>query len=316
MLKNIIKKIQGNRILGLIIILLLMILVFSISRKNFFTYKNLINILFQSSITGIAAIGLSVTILGGGIDLSIGSILGITGILSSVIFEKTGNPFLTLIIFIPLGIIIGLLNGLIITKLGIIDVVVTFAMLFTLRGVTYLISNAHSVNWPFTSWLDGLGNFEIASFPLPVFIFLILFFIFNFLLRNSHFGREIYASGGNREAARVAGLATDRIKITTYVISGLLAAFAGIIMASWLGSGQPNAGVGIEFKVLAGILLGGILLSGGEGNLVGTLVGILFFNVFFNGLIFLDVSVYWQEVFTGLILLLVAGSESRRLLTK
>ena len=310
-IKEILKKVVSQKLFGVIVALLVLIILLSLLTDKFLTYSNLMNILRQVSITGIAAIGVTLTVLIGGLDISIGSIQGLVGITCSLVLVNTNNPYLAFITMIVLGLTIGFINGVFITKLKIVDIIVTIAMMFSLRGLTYLITDARSVQWIGESWLNWLGKGYLGPFPAPVIMLFSVFFIINFILKNTLFGREIYATGGNKEASRVAGINVERVRIFVYMVSGLLSAFAALILASRLGSGQPNAGVGFEFQVIAGILLGGIALSGGEGDLLGTLIGVIFFGVLFNGLILLGVSSFWQQFLTGFIIIIAAYIDSR-----
>lgn len=309
--KTLFKKVISYKLFGVIVALLAIIIVLSILSDKFLTYSNFMNILRQVSIAGIAAVGVTFTILIGGLDISIGSMQGLAGIVCSLILVNTGNPYLAFLAMVTVGLFVGFLNGTFITRLGIVDIIVTIAMMFSLRGLTYLLTDAHSIQWTYKSWLNWLGTGNLGPVPAPVIMLFSVFLIFNYILRNTLFGRQVYAVGGNREAARVAGINVDRVRIYVYILSGLLAAFAALIMAARLSSGQPNAGMGFEFKVLAGVLLGGIALSGGDGDLIGTLIGIIFFGVLFNGLILLGVSSFWQQVLTGFIIIGAAWMDVR-----
>lgn len=303
MFKIFLRKIYRNEQFGIFMAILAEIIVLSIIAPRFLAVENILNVLRSVSVTGIAAIGVMMTILLGGMDISMGSMQGVVGIGASLIFLYTGRPELALLITIAIGLGIGFLNGLFITKLKIADIIVTIAMMFSLRGLTYLMTSAHPVNWQKETWLNWIGTGYVGPIPAPVVILAVLFIGFNFLLNNTSFGRKIYAVGGNKEAATLSGINADKIRIYVYMLSGLMAAIAGLVLASRLSSGQPNAGVGFEFQVLAGILLGGVGLSGGYGRLTGTMIGVLFFGILSNGLILMNVSSFWQQFLTGFIIL-------------
>jgi ribose transport system permease protein len=304
-------KILSHRLFGVTVALIVVVVLLSLLTNRFLSYSNFMNILRYVSVYGIAAIGVTITMLVGGLDISIGSIQGFIGVMCSLVLIKTGSPYLTFLAAIVLGLGVGLINGVIITKGRISDIIVTMSMMFTLRGLTYLSTGAHSVQWEKQTWLDWLGTGAIQGFPAPVLMFLVLVILFHYLLRHTLFGRKVYAVGGNREASRRAGFPTDRVRVIAYMLSAMLAAFAAVILAARLSSGQPNAGQGFEFQVLAGVLLGGISLSGGEGSLVGTFIGVVFFGVLFDGLILLNVSSFWQQFFTGIIVVFAAWLDSR-----
>jgi ribose transport system permease protein len=310
-LGKILKRVVNYRLFGVIVALLIMVFVLSMLTDKFFSYLNIMNILRQVSIAGIAAFGVTFTVLLGGLDISIGSVQGLVGILSSLILVQTNNPALTFFGMIAIGLTVGFINGIIITKLKIADIIVTIAMMFSLRGLTYLLTQAHSIQWTFKSWLNWLGTGHLGPIPAPVILLFSTFFILHFMLKHTLFGRKVYAVGGDREAARVAGINVDRVRVYVYMLSGLLASFAALILAARLSSGQPNAGIGFEFRVIAGVLLGGISLSGGDGDLFGTLIGVIFFGVLFNGLILMDVSSFWQQFLTGIIIIIAAWMDVR-----
>jgi ribose transport system permease protein len=310
-LGKILKRVVNYRLFGVIVALLIMVFVLSMLTDKFFSYLNIMNILRQVSIAGIAAFGVTFTVLLGGLDISIGSVQGLVGILSSLILVQTNNPALTFFGMIAIGLTVGFINGIIITRLKIADIIVTIAMMFSLRGLTYLLTQAHSIQWTFKSWLNWLGTGHLGPIPAPVILLFSTFFILHFMLKHTLFGRKVYAVGGDREAARVAGINVDRVRVYVYMLSGLLASFAALILAARLSSGQPNAGIGFEFRVIAGVLLGGISLSGGDGDLFGTLIGVIFFGVLFNGLILMDVSSFWQQFLTGIIIIIAAWMDVR-----
>lgn len=305
--KSFFKKMLRYEQFGITVAIVLEIVVLSIFAPRFLTVDNILNVLRSVSIIGIAAIGVMMTILLGGMDISMGSMQGVVGIGASLVYVYTGSAVLTLLVALCIGLGIGFLNGLFITKLKIADIIVTIAMMFSLRGLTYLLTSAHPVNWFQKSWLDWIGTGYLGPIPAPVIILAVLFILFNFILNNSSFGRKIYAVGGNKEAAVLSGINADKMRIFVYMISGTTAAISGLVLASRLSSGQPNAGVGFEFQVLAGILLGGVGLSGGYGKLTGTMIGVLFFGILSNGLILMNVSSFWQQFLTGFLILGAVG---------
>jgi ribose transport system permease protein len=308
---SVLAKIVVHRLFGVTTALVVLVVLLCFLSNKFLSYSNFMNILRYVSVYGIAAIGVTITILVGGLDISIGAIQGFIGVLFSLVFVKTGNPTLAFLSAMVLGLGVGLVNGTVITKGRITDIIVTMSMMFSLRGLTYLLTGAHAVQWEKQTWLDWVGTGAIRGFPAPVLLFLALVILFYLVLRHTLFGRKVYAVGGNKEASRRAGFPIDRVRIAAYMLSGMLAAFAAVILSSRLSSGQPNAGQGFEFQVLAGVLLGGISLSGGEGSLVGTFVGIVFFGVLFDGLILLGVSSFWQQFVTGLVVVCAAWLDSR-----
>jgi ribose transport system permease protein len=281
----------------------------------FATPENLLNVLRQNSMMGIVALGMTVVIITGGIDLSVGALLAVAGIVAA---KLAGIGTLAAVLGgIGTAALLGLVNGLVIAKARIQPFIVTLAMLTAARGAALAATDEKSVSVARTAeGLTWLGRGTIGPVPVPVALFALVYVAGWALLRFTRFGRYVYAVGDSEEAARLMGLNADRVLIGTYALSGALAGLAGIILAARLGAGQPVAGTGWELDAIAAVVVGGTLLTGGQGGVGSTLIGVLLLGVIFN-LFNLEgtVSPWWQWVLRGAFLLgvvLIQGRLQRR----
>ncbi|HEX8831531.1 MAG TPA: ABC transporter permease, partial [Longimicrobium sp.] len=279
--------------------------------EAFATPDNVLNVLRQNSMLGFVALGMTMVILTGGIDLSVGSVLAVSGIVAATL-----SPYGTLAAVLgglAAGTLLGTLNGVLITRARIQPFIVTLAMMIAARGAALGVTNEDSVHVDrvATGFL-WLGRGRVAGIPVPVLLAALAFAIGWVVLRYTRFGRYVYAAGDHQDAARLLGLKVDRVLIATYAISGLLAALAGIVLAGRLGSGQPVAGNGWELDAIAAVVVGGTLLSGGQGGVGATVVGVLLLGVIFN-LFNLEgtITPWWQGVLRGVFLLGVVVVQSR-----
>ncbi|SHK36391.1 monosaccharide ABC transporter membrane protein, CUT2 family [Clostridium cavendishii DSM 21758] len=275
----------------------------SIITPSFLTFANITNVLTQVSVNAIIAVGMTFVILTGGIDLSVGSTLAITGAIAASIVKSTGNVFLAFIVAAIIGTAIGLVNGIIISKGKLQAFIATLATMTILRGLTYVFTNGTPISG-LGKGFTSLGNGQIAVLPVPVLITALVFIIAYYALTQTRFGRYLYALGGNEDSARLSGINTDKIKATAYAVSGLVAALSGIIVTSRIGSASPNAGVGYELDAIAAVVIGGTSLSGGEGKITGTIIGALIIGVLNNGLNLMNVSPFYQSIVKGAVILI------------
>jgi len=296
-LKNVVLKYKS------LIGLLILCIVISLITPRFLSIANIKNVLTQVSVNAVIAIGMSFVILTGGIDLSVGSILAVSGAVAASIIKSTGNVFLAIIVALAIGSIIGLINGALISKGRIQAFIVTLATMTIFRGVTYVYTNGTPISSLGQSF-SGIGNKMILGLPIPVIFMVIVFGIAFYILSQTRYGRYVYALGGNEDSARLSGINTDKIKTLVYVLSGAAAALSGIIVTSRIGSASPNAGVGFELDAIAAVVVGGTSLSGGEGSVVGTIIGALIIGVLNNGLNLINVSPFYQAIVKGLVILL------------
>jgi len=296
---------------GALVMLVLVCIIGFARYEAFLTPENLLNVLRQNSMLGLVALGMTFVILTGGIDLSVGAILAVAGVIAANLAEQ--GLIIALVAAVGAATVLGLINGLVIAKARIQPFIVTLAMMIAARGLALAATGEQSVritgaNESFT-WL---GRGSISFLPVPIIILIVAFAFGWLVLNHTRFGRNIFAVGDNDEAARLMGLNINRVTIAVYAISGALAGLAGVILASRLGTGQPVAGVGWELDAIAAVVIGGTLLTGGQGSILSTLVGVLLLGVIFN-LFNLEgqISPWWQLVLRGVILLFVVVVQNR-----
>lgn len=265
---------------GALIMLLVVCVAGFIRYEAFLTGENLLNVVRQNSVVGLVALGMTFVILTGGIDLSVGALLAVAGVIAANLAEQ--GLIVALVAAVAATTVLGLINGIVIAKARIQPLIVTLAMMIAARGLALAATGEQSVriaNQDFTYLGRGLiGDF----FPVPILILIVAFAFGWLVLNQTRFGRNVFAVGDNDEAARLMGLNTSRVIIAVYAISGALAGLAGVILASRLGAGQPVAGTGYELDAIAAVVIGGTLLTGGQGSVLSTLVGVLLLGVIFN----------------------------------
>lgn len=269
---------------------------------TFLTLSNITNVFTQVSVNAIIAVGMTFVILTGGIDLSVGSTLAISGALAASIIKSTGNIFLAVIVASLVGIGIGLINGILISKGKLQAFIATLATMTIFRGATLVFTNGTPISKLPEAFVN-VGNGKIGFLPMPVIITVIVSTIAIYVLSQTKLGRYVYALGGNEDSARLSGINTTKIKTLVYVISGFASSIAGVIIASRIGSASPNAGIGFELDAIAAVVIGGTSLSGGEGKITGTLIGALIIGVLNNGLNIMNVSPFYQLIVKGLVIL-------------
>lgn len=309
------RRLAARNEAGLAIALVVIIAFFSVSSEYFLSPINITNVLGQASLAMIAGVGVAMVFISGEVDISIGSILAAAAIPMIEIMNLTGSMELGILAALALGLAIGAVNGFLSAYAGINSLIVTLGTLFVLRGGVYLYTGKTAI--PDRVYLDSffeIGNGRVFGLvPYPAVIALVILVIFIYVLTRRRFGRKVYAAGGNAEVARLAGFDVKRVKFTCFVISGVLASVAGILLASRVGSAQYVAGVGFEFQVVAAVVLGGVSLAGGIGSLVGMALGVLVLAFVANGLGMLNVNTEWQLVITGLVIIAaVAFDEWKR----
>ncbi|WP_115617388.1 ABC transporter permease [Chromobacterium vaccinii] len=297
---------------GPLMALVLVGTILSILSADFLTANNLLNVMRQVSINALIAFGMTLVILLGGIDLSVGSILALSSVLTAMLLQANVDPMLATLLGILSGAAMGLVNGLVICKGKVAPFIATLASMTILRGLALVFSNGIPVTGFDSELFSILGGGYVAGLiPVPVAWMLMLFAVFWFLLKKTVFGRHLYATGGNEEAARLSGVKVDKVKLWAYVISGSMSAMAGVVLTSRLSSAQPTAGSGYELDAIAAVVLGGTSLSGGRGWIFGTLIGALLIGVLNNGLNLLGVSSFYQQVFKGGVILLAVLLDRR-----
>lgn len=296
---------------GALILLFLVCVIATARYEAFLTSENLLNILRQNSMLGIVALGMTFVILTSGIDLSVGALLAVAGVIAANLANQ--GLAVALIAAVSASAFLGLINGVLIAKARIQPFIVTLGMMIAARGLALAVTGEESVAIKgLSDDFSWLGRGFIGFLPVPVVVLIILYVIGWVILNYTRFGRHVFSVGDNDEAARLMGLNTSRVTIAVYGLSGLLAGLAGVILASRLNAGQPVAGVGWELDAIAAVVVGGTLLTGGKGSVVSTLFGVLLLGVIFN--IFNlegQISPWWQLVFRGVILLIVVVLQNR-----
>lgn len=307
MLNNNKKKIDVRDFLldyGVLIALLLIVVVVSIATKGLFLNSdNIMNLLQQVTVNALLAVGMTYVILTAGIDLSVGSILAFSGMVTaSFVTGDDTNLFLGIFLGITAGAFFGLLNGIVITRWNVAPFVATLGMMTIARGATYIYSDGQPISELSSSFLH-IGSGYILGIPISVFITILISIIFIIILNKTRFGRHVYAVGGNEKAAIISGINANRVKIAVYTIAGLLAGIAGVIMTSRVSAGLPQAGQTFELDAIAAVVIGGTSLMGGKGRLWGALAGALLVGVLNNGMDIIGISSYWQQVVKGIIII-------------
>lgn len=290
---------------SVIVVFLLLFVISSLRYDQFFTATNLMNLFRQSSIIGVIAVGMTFVIITGCIDLSVGSTVAVCGILAA----KMCGVNIAAAILIPLaaGALIGMVNGVFVTKMQIPPWITSLSMMMCLRGIAYIMTNESSVNvQKVSAAFQFIGRGRILGIPVPGLLFLLSVLAGVYTLKYTKFGRSVYATGGNLEGAKMMGIRTERTIILSYMLCGIGAALSGLILASRLGAAQSTAGELYEMQVIAAVVLGGTLLTGGVGHMIGTLFGVFTMSMITN--IFNmqgNISTWWQNVIMGFLILLI-----------
>ena len=287
---------------GMIIAFFLVCAVLAFLSPVFLTVNNVLNVIRQSSIIGVMAVGVTFVILSGGIDLSVGSVMAVSGMIAAGSMQNGAGVGAAILIALAVGIACGLANGLLVTLAGITPFVVTLGMMSIARGLTLIYSQGYPISG-FTETFRFVGGGYILGIPFPVIIFLATVVIAWAVLTQTRLGRYTYAIGGNEETVKLSGINSNFFKTMVYVISGATAGIAALILTSRLNSAGPTAGLTYELTVIASVVIGGTSLSGGRGSVWGSLIGALLIAVINNGMNLLGISPYFQELARGLIII-------------
>ena len=303
---GILRSIFSINEIGLLVSFLVIFIFFSAASKYFFTVRNLSNILGQISLALISAVGLSIVLFSGEVDISIGSLQAMVALPLVTIMNATGSVALGTAAALLTGAVIGIINGFLVTRLKINSLITTLGMYYSLRGAVYLITRKVAIaERSGKDLFFMIGNGKLFHFlPYPSILMFVILFAFMYIMKNTSYGRRMYAVGGNAEVARAIGINVERMKFSAFVICSVLASISAILLASRLGSANHLAGQGFEFQVVAAVVLGGVSLSGGVGTLLGAFIGVLILGIIQNGLGMLNVSTMWQLVITGSIIIL------------
>ena len=289
---------------GIFLALILVCALFSSMTSRFLTPTNISVILNQVSVNAILAFGVTFVIIAGGIDLSLGSLVAVCGVVVALLSQNNEySLWLAIIGTLIAGIALGALNGIIVVLTKVPPFIVTLGTMTIGRGVALILSKGRPIS-DLNESLNFLGNGDLFGIPIPILFLVLSYATCLILLTKTIFGRYVKAIGGNEMASYVAGVRVNRIKLYVYMISGLFAALAGILLTARINTGQPNAGLGFELDAIAAVIIGGTSTRGGKGTITGTLLGVLFIGVINNGLDLINVSAYWQQVIMGGIIIL------------
>jgi len=295
----------SNRFVGVLVLLIVQIIIFSLTQPRFFSVPNIRVLLTSVAILWMIALGLTFVMLTGGFDLSLGAMIGLAGFIFVGFFVNLGvpAPFAIVLTVLSGALLGGGINGFLIGKVGMPFLVVTIGTLSLFQGTTYLVSGTQTISLT-SSLLDAIGFNNALGVPITVWFMIGTLIVSQFVLRRTYFGRDVYAVGGNAKAARLAGINVTRTVIAAYAIAGGLAALSGVLEASQISAASPTGDPTIIFAATAAVLLGGTVLGGGEGGVAGTVVGVLFLGVLQNGLSISGLASAWQQVFSGIIVIL------------
>ena len=298
------KKLHNILLQGILeVILLAICIVLACTAPNFLTTDNLLNVLRSVSEIGIIAFGMTMVIIAGEIDLSVGSAVAFAGCITAWLVQHGVPVPVALLVALALGFGVGSFTGLVRAKYGVPSFITSLALLTALRGAALKITGGFSLT-PFPEWYSFLGSGYVLGIPFSAILLAITFVIVFFLMSYTSFGRSVYAVGGNAEAARLCGINVGMVRVMVLALTGLLAALSGIVLSSRMLSGNPTVGVGWELDVIAAVIVGGTSLSGGVGRVWGTLVGVVFIGVIVNGMRLLDVHEDGQLIARGVIIVL------------
>lgn len=289
---------------GLLVVFLAVLVYFSIAAPSFLTVDNLTNVVRQSSIVGFVALGMTFVMITAGIDLSVGSVVGVSAVMSAVAASSAGVPAIVAVVLgLVVGAVVGFVNAAMVTWGAIMPFLATLATLAVVRSASLISTNGQPVSG-LGAEFEWIGSGMIGPLPVPVLIFALVALVADFALSRTRFGRHVYAVGGSIESAKKVGIPVRRVLISVYVISGVLAGLAGVVLAARVDGADPLAGTGYELQAIAAVVIGGTSLFGGVGSIRGTVLGVLLIGVVSNGMNLLNVSSYYQQGVQGVILVL------------
>jgi putative xylitol transport system permease protein len=289
---------------GLLIIFALVVIFLAAAAPRFLSIDNLINVIRQSSIIGFLALGMTFVMITAGIDLSVGSVVGLTGVVAATLAPGSGDAFLVPIVAVVLiGVLVGFLNSALIIWGGILPFLATLAMMALVRSGALIFTNGQPVTG-LSEAVQWLGSGMIGPIPVPVFFFVVAALVADFILSKTRFGRHVYALGGSEESSRKVGIPVRKVLLGVYILAGVLAAVGGLVLTARVDGADPLAGTSFELQAIAAVVIGGTSLFGGVGTIRGTVIGVLLVGVVMNGLNLLNVSSYYQQATQGLILVL------------
>ena len=304
------KTVLQQRELTIFLSVLAFAALLALSSPNFLNRANLIALLVGLSFDMIVAVGMTILMVSGGFDMSVGSVLALAGAVAGYSITKYGAPvWLGIVLGLLTGVVIGLINGLLITKIRVNPFIATLGMMQVVRGIVFLVTSGLGIpNLP--DAFNFFGQEKLLGLQIPVWIMLFLVVVGEILLRRWSFFRQSYFVGGNERSARLSGINIDVVKIMNYIIVAAMAAVSGLLLAGRMGTASVSAGLGAELRVISAVVIGGASLSGGEGSVIGALLGVILLNLISNGLNLLGINVYWQNVVIGGVLIIAVAADS------
>lgn len=303
---------NGERPYAIYAAFLVLIVFFSVTSPVFFSADNFANIGRQTALVTIMAVGMTFVIITAEIDLSVASVLALSGVVSAMSMQLTNNWFVGGVVGLATGTLVGLVNGILTTRLAIPSFLVTLGMLGVARGLAYVITDTAPVLISNETYFNVFGEGDLLGVPVPIVWTIVVLIIGGVLLHFTTFGRKVYATGGNATAARYSGINTSRIKVTAFMITGCLAGLAALILSARGHAARPDIAIGLELDVIAAVILGGTSLFGGRGAIIGTLIGSLIIGIMNNGLVLVGVSSSWQIAVKGAIIILAVAFSKKK----
>jgi len=305
------KKLLGARELGILIPLVLLCSLVALDNPVFLSIDNVLDVLRNTSYILIIAVGMTFVLIGGGLDLSVGSFLALSGLMCGIALQAGWPIPVAILVGLATGAAGGFLNAAIIVRLSIPPLITSLGTLYMARGLVLVVTRGTPV-YPLPDAFSELGNGDLAGIPSVVIVAFIVSLVGAWILKHTVFGREVYAIGGNEETARFSGISVQRVKTMVYILVTTMAALSGVLMTARLGSALSRQRAGYEMQVITAVIIGGTSLSGGSGTILGTVLGALFMSVLANGMNLIGVSVYWQKFVMGAIIIIAVGTDHYR----
>jgi len=304
MTNDLFEKFKNIRELSIVVIIIVFSLILRFLTPYFLTYDNLKTVAIGLSADGIIAIGMTIALISGGFDLSVGSVMALSGVTTATLYAGGFNIWLAVLIGLLMSTLCGLVNGYFIGKVGLNPFITTLAMMGIARGISYIITEGAYISlYDVSNIFSSLGGGNIFAIPYIVLIFIIIACFADFSLRKSSALRKVFYTGSNEEAAILSGINTQKVKLYVFVLTAILAGIAGILTLSRFQVATPTAGTGAELRVISAAVIGGASLKGGEGTIFGAVLGVILLNIINNALILLNISVYSQELVNGVVLI-------------
>lgn len=294
---------------GVLIGFVVLCIAISMATPAFLSKQNVLNLLRQSSIIGIISAGMTLVIISGNFDISVGAVAALSGVIVMRLATTGTNLFLAIIAAIVVCAIIGLVNGIMVAKVNVPSLIATMAMVTIVRGILLMITGGYPITQTIPM-LDSLGNGYFLGIPMPVIVFILVVIVSYIVLTQTKFGRHVYSVGGNQDASKLNGINVDSQKIKVFIINAVLAAIAGLVLTGRLGTASPVAGDSYDMDAIASVVIGGTSVSGGSGSVLKTIIGVLLMSVINNSFNLLGIDIFFQYIFKGLIILVAVGFDS------